>query len=319
MTNKKKKLVSIVTPVLNEEDNVNFYYKKICETIDKLSDSYDFEIVVTDNASTDKTYELFEKIAKKDKRLRLFRFSRNFGFQRSIYTGYAKAKGDCAIEFDCDLQDDPSLLPEFLKHWEEGNKIVYGIRNKRPEGKLINATRKIYYRLIHKISSYKLPVDAGDFMLIDRMILDNIKNTNDKNPYIRGMVFSMGFQQKGIPYARDERLHGKTKFPLTKLIGLAVDGIVSQSVLPLRIASYVGFATSAITVCLILFYSVLRIFTEVNWPEGFTTTAVLILFSICLNAIFLGIIGEYLLRIYMQVQNLPITIIEKEIDNNTKK
>ena len=319
MANKKKKLVSIITPVLNEEDNVDFYYKKLCKTLDTLSDRYNFEIVITDNASTDKTFELFEKLAKKDKRIRIFKFSRNFGFQRSIYTGYSKAKGDCAIEFDCDLQDDPSLLPKFLEHWEQGNKIVYGIRDKRPEGKLINATRKIYYRLMHKISSYKLPVDAGDFMLIDRVILDQIKSTNDKNPYIRGMIFSMGFQQIGVPYSRDERLHGKTKFPITKLLSLAVDGIVSQSVLPLRIASYVGFITSTITVCLIMFYSLLRLFTDVNWPEGFTTTAVLILFSICLNAIFLGIIGEYLLRIYMQVQNLPITIIEKEVDNSNKK
>jgi len=311
-----KKLVSIIVPAYNEEDNVEYCYGELKKITDTLSDSYNFEFIFTDNASTDRTFDLLEKLAEKDERIRIFSFSRNFGYQKSIHTGYNKAEGDCAIEYDCDLQDPPELLPEFLKHWKEGNQIVYGIRKTRREGKFITFLRKVFYRFINKISEHTLPEDAGDFMLIDKVIINEIKKRQDQHPYLRGMIFSFGFNQKGVPYDRNERKHGKTKFSLKKMLGLAVDGIISQSIVPLRIASYTGIIVALITVFLSGFYIVERLFFGLDWPAGWTTTVVLLLFSISLNALFLGIIGEYLLRIYNQVRNKSVTIIKKEIDRN---
>ncbi|MBM5782192.1 MAG: glycosyltransferase family 2 protein [Pelagibacterales bacterium] len=308
---KNKKLISIVTPVYNEEEGIKSYYTQITKQIDKLSDKYDFEIIVTDNCSTDDTYKILEELAKNDKRLRIFKFSKNFGYQKSIWTGYSKAKGDVAIEFDCDLQDPPELLPQFLEKWELGYKIVYGIRRSRKEGKFITFLRKLFYRIINKISENDLPVDAGDFILIDRKILDHLVEVDDCDMYLRGIIFSFGYSRIGIEYNRKQRLKGESKFPFKNLLQLALDAVVSQSILPLRIASYLGLVIAFFTILLSLFYVMAKIFFNIYMPAGFTTITVLILFSTSVNAIFLGIIGEYLARIYIQSKKRPITIIEK--------
>jgi dolichol-phosphate mannosyltransferase len=313
---KSKKLISIITPIYNEEENINWYYEKITKEIDRLSDKYDFEIVLTDNCSTDNTFELLEKLARKDKRIRVFKFSRNFGYQKSIWTGYSKAKGDAAIEFDCDLQDPPEFLERFLKEWENGAKIVYGIRKKRQEGFFITSLRKTFYRLINKISYNDLPEDAGDFMLIDRVILNHLKNVDDYDLYLRGIIFSFGYKRIGIEYSRNQRLQGVSKFPLKHMIKLAVDGIISQSIVPLRLASYAGLIIAFVALILSSFYIFAKFFLKIYLPTGFTTVAVLILFSISLNAIFLGIIGEYLALIYIQNKKRPMTIIEKQCNDD---
>lgn len=312
----KKKKISIITPVLNEENTIESYYTQVLRVINRLSDRYDFEIIFTDNCSTDRTWELVSEIAKRDGRVRGFRFSRNFGHQKSIWTGYCLAVGDAAIEIDCDLQDPPEMIEDFIKEWESGVKIVYGIRAKREEPFVINFMRKAFYRLLDRICEYQLPHDAGDFMLIDRCVLDELKKLYDHNLYLRGIIFGFGFSRKGIVYARKKREFGKSKFPLLKLLGLAIDGIVSQSIVPLRLASYVGMVIAVVTVFLSGFYIVVKLVSPHAPPTGFTTTAGLILFSITLNAVFLGIIGEYIARIYVQVKKLPITIIERRIDFN---
>lgn len=314
---KNRKLISIVTPVYNEEEGIYSYYVQITKQIDALSDKYDFEIIITDNCSTDRTYSILEELAKKDSRLKIFKFSKNFGYQKSIWTAYSKAKGDAAIEFDCDLQDPPELLPDFLEKWELGYKIVYGIRKQRKEGFLITFLRKSFYRLINKISDNDLPVDVGDFLLIDKRILQNLKEVNDYDMYLRGIIFSFGYSKIGIPYNRNERLSGKSKFPFKVCFKLAIDAIVSQSILPLRIATYVGLFVAFCAAILSSFYIFAKLFFNIYMPAGFTTITVLILFSTSINAIFLGIIGEYLARIYMQGKKRPITIIEK--DNSSSK
>jgi dolichol-phosphate mannosyltransferase len=304
----KKKLVSIVTPVYNEEENAELYYQRMRGVIDTLSDRYDFEFVITDNCSTDSTFSIFKRLAESDHRIRVFRFSRNFGYQKSIWTGYSLAKGDAAIEFDCDLQDPPELLSLFLEKWEEGSKITYGIRRKRQEGYVITLLRKVFYRLINAISDQYLPPDAGDFMLIDRKIIDHLATIQDQNLYLRG------YEQVGIPYKRDAREHGVSKFPMRKMIGLAMDGIISQSTLPLKIASYTGFLVAITTLLMSAFFIIYKLAYGADFPRGFTTTAILILFSVSLNAIFLGIIGEYISRIYLQLKRRPLTIIEDSVD-----
>lgn len=307
-----KKLISIITPVLNEEENLYPYHERVCKVIDSLSNKFDFEIIFTDNASTDRTFEIIRELAKKDDRVSGYRFSRNFGYQNSIFTGYQKSKGQATIEFDCDLQDPPELLPKFIEQWEAGNQIVYGVRMKRQEGFFIGFIRKRFYRILNKISDIDLPHDAGDFMLLDRVIVNELKKVEDYNLYIRGIVFSFGFNKVGIPYNRDARVRGVTKFSASKLMQLAFNGIVSMSVLPLRIASYIGIVIAFVTLLVSFTYIVLRL-TGSPWPAGFTTNVVLLLFSISLNALFLGIIGEYIARMSNQVKKRPITIISDEV------
>ncbi|MHC1712838.1 MAG: glycosyltransferase family 2 protein [Solidesulfovibrio sp.] len=311
-----KKMISIVTPVYNEEENIAFYYEGMTKVLDTYQEQYDFEFVLTDNGSTDRTFEMIRSLAQKDSRIRAFRFSRNFGYQKSIYTGFTKARGDAAIDFDCDLQDPPELLGRFLEAWENGAHIVYGVRETRQEGKCITMLRRFFYRFLNAISDDDLPHDAGDFMLLDADIIKLLVNIEDKTPYLRGTIFSLGFKQIGIPYDRRARQHGTSKFPFLKMLSLAIDGIISQSSAPLRLASYLGLAVAVVTVLLSGGYLVDKLLHGATIPAGFTTITLLILFSISLNALFLGIIGEYLARIYRQVRKQPITIIQESIDRS---
>jgi polyisoprenyl-phosphate glycosyltransferase len=279
-----------------------------------LSDKYDFEIIFNDNHSNDNTFEKLRHLAAQDKRVRVVRFSRNFGFQRSIYAAYVKARGDAAVQLDCDMQDPPELIPELLRFWEEGYRVVYGVRRSRKEPGRINFLRKVFYRLIDLLSEDHLPYDAGDFRLVDRLVLEELKKIEDYQPYLRGTIATIGFKQIGIPYHRNERTRGKSKFSWGDLIGLAMDGILNHSVVPLRIATYTGLVVSLLTSLGILVYLGGRLFFARNWPAGFATTTVLILLSLSLNALFLGVIGEYMGRIYKQVKKRPLVIVEEEIN-----
>lgn len=305
-----KKLISIAVPVYNEALNIQSCYEALCKVATD-NPAYDFEFVFTDNCSIDTSYDLLKDIAKKDSRLTCYSFSKNFGYQKSIYAGLSKTKGEAAIIFDCDLQDPPELVTEFLAKWEEGYKVVYGVRKKRDEPKILEASRKLFYRLINFLSEDHLPLDAGDFRLVDRRIIDLMAEINDYNPYLRGIMSNFGFKQTGILYERRERSLGKSKFNFPALIMLAVDGIISQSIVPLRFATFTGVIVSLLTLLGIFGYIMCRLVYHLHWPAGFTTLTILMLFSLCLNSFFLGIIGEYLARIYSQVRTRPIVIIEK--------
>ena len=308
-----KRLLTILVPVYNEQQNIEPLYHALSPVIAQLSPSYDFEILFTDNHSTDRTFEVIENLAARDHRIRALRFSRNFGFQRSILTGYLNARGDAVVQIDCDLQDPPALIVDFVRQWEQGHRVVYGIRSSRKESWAMNATRKAFYRVIDSLSEDELPLDAGDFRLLDRRVLEELRNFEDYQPYLRGTIASLGFDQVGIPYDRAERAHGESKFSFQELIGLALDGILNHSVVPLRIATYLGLAISVLTLLAILGYASGRLFFGANWPPGFASIIILVLGSLGLNALFLGIIGEYLGRIYKQVKRRPLTIIEQEI------
>ncbi len=311
---KDKALISIIIPVFNEENNVWLAYKAVTEVFETLKDQYQYEIIFTDNHSTDNTFVELQKVTVQDERVRVVRYNRNYGFNKSLLTGYRLARGACAIQLDCDLQDPPSLFPEFLRHWEEGCDVVVGIRKKREEGVILQNMRKAFYRFLNRISEDNLIVDAGDFRLVDRSILNQLCDLYDANPYVRGLVSSLATNIAGIPYERDVRLHDQSKFPFFKLVGLAVSGIINHSTLPLRLASITGFITAFITFFMAGGYLIGRLFFELDWPAGFATQIILILFGISLNAIFLGIIGEYLRKIYQQSHQRPITIIEKSIN-----
>jgi dolichol-phosphate mannosyltransferase len=282
-------------------------------TLAEVNEQYEFEFLFTDNHSSDRTFEVLAELASVDPRVRAIRFSRNFGFQRSILTAYNNARGDAAVQIDCDLQDPPSLIIEFLRKWQSGYQVVYGVRTTRKESWGMSTTRKIFYRLIDSLSDDPLPHDAGDFRLIDRRVLDQLLKFDDYQPYLRGAIAALGFEQIGIPYSRAERHYGESKFSFGELIGLALDGILNHSVVPLRIATYLGLLISLLTFLGIVGYGIGRVVFGANWPPGFATVIMLILGSLSLNALFLGIIGEYIGRIYRQVKNRPLTIIEREL------
>lgn len=310
----EKRLISVVVPVLNERENIAPLHERLDTVFAELTDRYDLEIVFTDNHSNDGTFDEIARLAATDPRVRAFRFSRNFGFQRSILEGYRRARGDAAVQLDADLQDPPELLPEFLARWEEGYEVVYGVRRSRPESWFMHNGRRAFYRLIDRLSEDPLPWDAGDFRLVDRRVLDVLARLDDAQPYLRGTIAALGFNQTGVPYDRDARSHGTSKFTLRTMLALSLDGILNHSTVPLRIATYTGLLVSATIIVGIVVFIVSRIAFGAEWPAGFATTTTLLLAGIALNALFLGVIGEYLGRIYKQVKRGPNTIVEHVID-----
>jgi glycosyltransferase involved in cell wall biosynthesis len=305
----RPRLISLVMPVYNEEVNVDRAYAALTAIFDKLP-QYDIEFVFTDNHSEDGTFERLSALARADKRVKVIRFTRNYGFQRSLLTAYRNATGDAAIQVDCDLQDPPELIPQFIALWEKGHDVVVGLRRRREEPALLTLGRRAFYALLDRISDDPLTRDAGDFRLVDRSIINQLKQLNDYNPYVRGVVSSFAARETGIIYDRAPRLHGRSKFPVRKLIGFALDGIIGHSVLPLRLASYAGLSISILVFVLALFYLFEALLFRHSWPSGFATLVILMLFGINLNAIFLGIIGEYVSRIYQQVRFRPLVTVE---------
>jgi len=313
----KKSLITICVPVYNEETNILPFYHALTSVLNGES-QYHFEILFTDNHSEDNTFACLAELAQKDHRIKVLRFSKNFGFQKSIMTNYFNARGAAAIQIDCDLQDPPELIPMFLRKWEEGYKVVYGIRRNRPEVKWLHGLRKIYYRIVSYLSEDYLPHDAGDFRLIDRCIIEELNKINDNAPYIRGLIATMGFNQVGIPYDRRERNAGHSKFNMRRLFNLALDGILQHTTVPLRLASIFGVIVSIVASLGGLYYLIAKIFFHNQWPVGLASLSILLLFSIGLNSLFLGIIGEYVGAIFKNIKKSPFTIIETKIDNQAQ-
>lgn len=311
----KKTLISIIVPVYNEEGNVVRAYEALCAELGHCSD-IDIEIIFTDNHSTDKSFKLLQSISEKDNRVKVIRFSRNFGFNKSILTGYRYACGDAAVQIDCDLEDPPSVIHEFIRLWRSGHDVVVGIRACRAESRLMIFARTLFYKVLNKISESPHQINAGDFRLIDRSILEQLKIIDDAQPYVRGLTSELARNEAGVAYARDHRKFGESKFPLRQLVMLALDGIYGHSTVPLKIAMKSGILIAFVTLMVIVGFILSKIFFGAGWPAGYTTTIVLILFGISLNALLLGIIGEYVARIYQQVKTRPTTIIEKTINVN---
>lgn len=309
-----KKLISFVVPVLNEELNIVPFYKEVSSIIELCKENYDFEIIFTDNHSVDSTFQKLSTLAQTDTKIRVIRFARNYGYQKSILAGYLHAKGAAVIQLDCDLQDPPALIIEFLKYWEQGYAVVYGVRKKTADNMAVSFVRKLFYRTIHFLSEDELPLDAGDFRLIDRKIVEVLRQMDDAQPYLRGTIASIGFSQHGIPYNRAERQRGTSNFSFKDMMKLALDGILNHSIVPLRIASFFGISISLLTASLAGVYIIAKFFFRHTWPAGFTTLTILILFGISINSLFLGIIGEYLGRIYQQTKKKPI-VIEAKIES----
>jgi len=305
-------LISVIIPVFNEEENVERAYDAVSAELAKLG--HPFEIIYTDNHSTDGTFVKLAALAAKDSRVRVLRFARNFGFHRSILAGYRCARGAAAIQIDCDLEDPPSAFGEFIRLWKAGHDVVVGIRSQRAEGRLMVLMRRAYYRILGNISDIPHTVDAGDFRLVDRTILDQLRVIDDAQPYVRGLISELARNETGVSLVRNKRLYGKSKFRLIQLSRLAMNGVFTYSTVPLRLATYFGILVACAASVLTGFYILAHFISGSSWPAGFATTTVLILFGVSLNALFLGIIGEYIGRIYTQVRKRPSVIVEKSIN-----
>lgn len=306
-------LISICVPVLNEEGNIDELYHRLDQLSVRMQKKCDLEFIFTDNHSSDGTWNKLTALAKKDARVRALRFSKNFGFQRSILANYGHVRGDALLQIDADLQDPPELLEEFFDLWQQGYHVVYGIRKKRPESWFLNKFRKIGYWGIDLLSEHPIPRDAGDFRLIDRKVVEALKKYRSANPYLRGMIASMGFQQKGVPYARFSRTSGKSKFNIRQLTQLGLSGVFNHSVVPLRLATIAGIIMLALAICGAFYYFIVKILNP-DLPVGIASILILILFGIGFQALLLGILGEYLLRIYKILRREPIAIVEQSLN-----
>lgn len=306
-------LISISIPVLNEEGNIAALYRRLCAVGETMRAKCDLEFVFSDNHSDDATWKLLSELAARDPRVRAIRFSKNFGFQRSILANYLHTRGDAVMQIDADLQDPPELLEAFFDQWQQGYQVVYGIRRQRPEGALINAFRKFGYWMIDKLSDHAIPQNVGDFRLIDRRVVQALTAIRTANPYLRGMIAGLGFNQTGIVYDRDARTEGESKFGVGRLVRLGLTAIFNHSTAPLRMASALGGLMLMASVAGVGYYVFLR-FYQPALPRGFVSTQILILFGIGLNAFLLGIIGEYLLRIYVMLRADPIAIVEQSLN-----
>jgi len=305
-------LISVVIPMRDERDNLDELFRRLDAVAVTLQPDYQVEFVVTDNCSSDGTFEALLVRASEDARLRAFQFASDVGYQRSILSGYLLARGEALVQLDADLQDPPELIPTLIDHWARGAQVVFGVRRARAgEPRITQVIRKTFYRVIDRLSDADLPLDAGDFRLIDRAVVEALRNAPDASPYLRGTIAALGFRQVGVPYERTERRQGRTKFSLAKMLSLAVDGIVSQSLRPLRLVSLVGATVAAITLIGAATYLVGRFAFGQAWPAGFATLALIQLLSIALNATFLGIIGAYVGRIFRQTRMQPISVIAR--------
>lgn len=309
----RKPLISISVPVMNEAGNIPMLYDRLSKLADKLQHRCDLEWVFTDNCSEDESWELLSALAEKDNRVRAVRFSKNIGFQKSILVNFMHTRGDAVMQIDADLQDPPEMLEEFLDEWENGFHVVYGVRRRRQESWMLSTARKIGYRIINSVSEHEIPKDAGDFRLLDRKVVDAVLKFRFVKPYIRGTVAGLGFRAKGIEYDRKARVAGESKFNAAKLIKLGLEAVYEHSNLPLRIASYTGLLSIFAAAVGAIYYLVWRLLNP-DIPQGLASIHILVLFGIGLNAFLLGIIGEYIQRIYRLVRDEPMGLSEATLN-----
>jgi glycosyltransferase involved in cell wall biosynthesis len=314
----KKPLISITIPVLNESGNIAALYARLHALGERMRDKCDLEFVFSDNHSDDATWAMLADLATRDPRVRAIQFSKNVGFQRSILANYLHTRGDAVMQIDADLQDPPELLETFFDLWLQGNQVVYGVRRKRPESWLLRNFRRLGYWVIDKISEHPIPRDVGDFRLIDRKVVDAVAKMRTSSPYLRGMIAGIGFNQVGVEYDRDARIAGESKFNMSRLVRLGLTAVFNHSVVPLRAASFLGLLILGISIIGTLYYVILRLFHP-ELPRGLASIHILVLFGIGLNSFFLGIIGEYLLRIYLVVRHEPIALVHHSLNFSTSE
>lgn len=307
----RKDLISVVAPVYNEESVLDALYDRVRSVLDGAGENW--ELVLVNDGSRDHSAEVISRLHERDPRVKGLSFSRNFGFQIAATAGLDFSRGDAVILTDADLQDPPELYPAMLEQWRAGYDVVYGVRASRQgETWFKLTTAKIFYRLIHRITSINIPLDTGDFRLMDRRVINSIRGMNERNRFLRGMVPWVGFRQIGVEYNREARYAGEAKFTsVKKMLPFALDAITSFSYFPLQLATILGFVIAGISVLGILGVILVRLLGPHEPLLGQATTLVAVLFLGSVQLISLGIIGEYLGRIYDEVKGRPLYLIQE--------
>ena len=307
------KLISICIPLFNEADNVQTLFNRLCEVADSLEGRYNVEFIFSDNHSDDGTWEILSELAIKDPRIRAIRFARDYGFQRSILLNFMQARGDAVMQLDADMQDPPEMLKTFIEYWEKGYLVVYGIRRKRAEGALSQWLRTAGYWAIDKFSEHSIPRNAGDFRLIDRKVVESLEGIRSSDLYLRGSIADLGVQSIGIEYDRSARKAGTSKFSSGEIVQMGIVAMFNHSVIPLRLAVFAGIGALVLSIVGTIYYLMLRLWNA-ELPEGLASIHILVLFAIGLNSLFLGIIGEYVRKIFVIMQGESSYLIESTLN-----
>ncbi len=302
---------SIVAPCYNEEGNLYELHRRIKEVMTQTGESW--ELVLINDGSSDHTPELMRELHALDPAVHYVDFARNFGHQIAVTAGMDYAQGEAIILIDADLQDPPELILEMIKKWKESYKVVYAVRTERKgETWFKLLTAKIFYRLIYRITDVNIPMDTGDFRLMDRQVVETLKQMKERHRFIRGMTSWVGFKQTGVSYVREERFAGQTNYPLRKMVKFASDAITGFSYLPLQLATYLGFSIAALSGLGMIAVILARLFGNQAF-FGQATTLVMVLFLGGVQLICLGIIGEYLGRIYDEVKGRPLYVVNEAV------
>lgn len=305
-----KKLVTILVPAYNEEEVLHMLYERLRTLMDDTT-AYDFEVLLVNDGSKDKTLQIMQELREKDKRINYLNLSRNFGKETAMIAGLDYCKGDAVIIIDADLQDPPELIPEMLQYWEEGYDDVYAKRKSREgESFLKKFTSKMYYKVLQAFTKIEIQKDTGDFRLLDRRCVEALKSMRESQRYTKGLFSWIGYNKKEILYDRDPRAAGKTKWNYGKLINLSIDGITSFTTSPLRWAAIIGVLVSLIGFIYMIFIIVKTIVSGIDVP-GYASTMVVILFLGGIQLIFLGVIGEYLGRAFNEGKHRPLYFVER--------
>jgi dolichol-phosphate mannosyltransferase len=305
-------LLSVIIPCYNEEDVLRATHERLSKVFSEMT-GFDYELIFVNDGSADQTQLILTQLQLSDPHVRVLLLSRNFGHQIAVTAGLEEAAGDAVVIIDADLQDPPEVIPQMVSLWREGNDVVYGIRLEREgESRFKLWTAKLFYRLINRLSETKMPLDAGDFRLIDRKVVEVIKKMPERARFLRGMVSWAGFRQVSITYDRAPRHAGDSKYPLKKMIHFAMDGIISFSLVPLKLAVWTGFLAIWIAVAGIIVAVIDRLLDK-HLTRGWASLFVAVLFMAGVQLVSLGIIGEYLGRIYTEVKRRPLYVVQERL------
>jgi len=300
---------SVVAPIYNEIENIPELYRRVCETMSSMGDPW--ELILVDDGCTDGSTQAILDLADKDERVIPLIFARNFGHQIAVTAGWDHARGDAVIIIDADLQDPPEVIPELAARWKDGYEVVYAVRSEREgESWFKKFSASVFYRLITRITEVKIPLDTGDFRLLDRRVVKVLRQMRERHRFLRGMSAWVGFRQVGVPYRRAGRFAGETKYPVGKMVRLALNAITGFSYFPLQLATYLGFVAAGVSALAIPVVAVLRLVGS-NFFFGQATTLIAVLFLGGVQLISLGILGEYLGRIYDEVKGRPLYIVRE--------
>ena len=301
-------IFSIIAPIFNESGNIQELYRRLKEVLDSAGETW--ELIMVDDGSTDESADLIRQYADQDPRVKPVIFARNFGHQIAVTAGLDYSQGDAVVIIDSDLQDPPEVILDLISKWKEGYQVVYAVRSEREGESWFKVfTASLFYRLISSITDVKIPLDAGDFRLLDRKVVDVLNQMRERHRFLRGMSSWVGFRQTGVPYRRVARQVGETKYPFRKMFRLAINAVTSFSYFPLQVATYIGFIAAGLSILAIPVVIAIRLWGTETPLLGQATTLIAVLFLGGVQLISLGILGEYIGRLYDEAKGRPLYIV----------